>query len=355
MSLCEALRILQSSLHILQFRPSPNVLPFSGTLPTLLRTNPQSPVPELPDLTIYIESLQSRIVGQQLLMVRLGNPFILRTFDPPLGSVSGKVVESIRRIGKRIVIGLEGELFIVIHLMIAGRFHWKKPRAKVSGKIAHAAFDFPTGTLMLTEASTKKRASIHLVHGKEKLAEFDRGGLEVLGSSRDGFQESLLRENRTLKRALTDPRLFSAIGNAYSDEILHHARLSPLKLTRQLNEEEITRLHLSVGTVLIDWTNRLRAEVGTGFPEKVTAFHSEMAVHGRFGLPCPDCGSKVQRIVYAENECNYCPRCQTGGKLLSDRSLARLLKDDWPKTIEELELAEEKMATGADPGVTRPG
>jgi formamidopyrimidine-DNA glycosylase len=297
-------------------------------------------MPELPDLTVYIESLQTRIVGQRIETIRLGNPFILRTFDPPLSIASGKIVKSVQRIGKRIVIELEGEFFIVIHLMIAGRFHWKRPKAKVSGKVAHAAFDFSSGTLMLTEASTKKRASIHLVKGRDLLSEFDRGGLEVLGSSPGTFRETLTRENRTLKRALTDPRLFSAIGNAYSDEILHNAGLSPLKLTRQLSQEEIARLHRSVAKILTDWTERLRKEVGSGFPEKVTAFHAEMAVHGRFGLPCPVCGSKVQRIVYAENECNYCPRCQTGGKLLSDRSLARLLKEDWPKTIDELELTE---------------
>jgi formamidopyrimidine-DNA glycosylase len=298
-------------------------------------------MPELPDLTIYVDSLQARIVGQRLEMIRLGNPFILRTFDPPLSSASDKMVIGVHRIGKRIVIELEGAIFIVVHLMIAGRFHWKKPKAKVSGKIVHAGFDFQAGTLMLTEASTKKRASIHLVRGRDSLSEFDRGGLEVLGSSIEVFRETLMRENRTLKRALTDPRLFSAIGNTYSDEILHDARLSPLKLTRKLNQEEILQLHASIARVLSDWTERLRKEVGTGFPEKVTAFHAEMAVHGRFGLPCPVCGSKVQRIVYAENECNYCPRCQTGGKLLSDRSLARLLKEDWPKTIDELELAEE--------------
>lgn len=297
-------------------------------------------MPELPDLTIYVESLQKRIVGQRLEAVRLGNPFILRTFDPPVSSASGKTVTGISRIGKRIVLELEGDLFVVIHLMIAGRFHWKKPNAKVSGKIVHAGFDFSSGTLMLTEASTKKRASIHLVRGRGLLKEFDRGGLEVAGTGLDVFRETLTRENRTLKRALTDPTIFSAIGNAYSDEILHDARLSPLKLTRQLSQEEIERLHHSIGNVLTQWTERLRKEVGKGFPEKVTAFHKEMAVHGRFGLPCPVCGSKVQRIVYAENECNYCPRCQTGGRLLSDRSLARLLKGDWPKTIDELELAE---------------
>ncbi|MDP2884090.1 MAG: DNA-formamidopyrimidine glycosylase family protein [Ignavibacteria bacterium] len=298
-------------------------------------------MPELPDLTIYIESLQARIVGQRLENIRLSNPFILRTVEPPSSSASGKTVRRVWRIGKRIVIELEGEFYIVIHLMIAGRFHWKEPKAKTSGKVAHAAFDFATGTLMLTEASTKKRASIHLVKGASDLAQFERGGLELMDSSLESFHEALLRENRTLKRALTDPRMFSAVGNAYSDEILHHARLSPLKLTRQLTAEEISSLYHSTLIILNEWTERLRKKTGTGFPEKVTAFHVEMAVHGRFGQPCPVCGSKVQRIVYAENECNYCPRCQTGGKMLSDRSLARLLKDDWPKTIDELESGEK--------------
>jgi formamidopyrimidine-DNA glycosylase len=294
-------------------------------------------MPELPDLTIYLEYLEQRIVGQRVDNIRLNNPFILRTFDPPISSASGKIVKCVSRIGKRIVFELENELYIVIHLMIAGRFHWKKPKAKIGGKVSHAGFDFPAGTLLLTEASTKKRASMHLVKGREALAQFDRGGLEVLDSSLDSFHGALVRENRTLKRALTDPRLFSAIGNAYSDEILHRAKLSPLKLTRQLSNEEVAQLHRSTKSVLTEWTQRLRQETGMGFPEKVTAFHAEMAVHGRFGHPCPVCGSKVQRIVYAENECNYCARCQTGGKILSDRSLARLLKDDWPRTIDELE------------------
>jgi formamidopyrimidine-DNA glycosylase len=298
-------------------------------------------MPELPDITLYVESLQQRIVGQQLQRIRLGNPFILRSVDPPVSDVSGKGVVGLRRIGKRIIFELEGGLFIVIHLMIAGRFHWKKPKAKVGGRIVHAGFDFPAGTLLLTEASTKKRASMYIVQGSGALAQFDRGGMEVMDSSLDAFRGALARENRTLKRALTDPRLFSAIGNAYSDEILHRARLSPLKLTSQLTDEEIAGLHHSTTRVLTEWIERLRKETGAGFPEKVTAFHAEMAVHGRFGLPCPVCGSKVQRIVYAENECNYCARCQTGGKLLSDRSLARLLKDDWPKTIDELEREAE--------------
>jgi formamidopyrimidine-DNA glycosylase len=298
-------------------------------------------MPELPDLTVYIESLEARVKGERLENIRLNNPFILRTFDPPLSSASGKVVKRVSRIGKRIVFELEDELFLVVHLMIAGRFHWKKPKARVGGRMVHAGFDFPAVTLLLTEASTKKRASMHLVKGREALAQFDRGGLEVLDSSLDSFRGALVRENRTLKRALTDPRLFSAIGNAYSDEILHRAKLSPLKLTRQLSDEEVVQLHGSTKSVLTEWTQRLKQETGSGFPEKVTAFHAEMAVHGRFGHPCPVCGSKVQRIVYAENECNYCARCQTGGKMLSDRSLARLLKDDWPKTIDELESGEQ--------------
>jgi formamidopyrimidine-DNA glycosylase len=297
-------------------------------------------MPELPDLTLYVDSLQARIAGQRLEDVRLSNPFILRTVDPLLHTVDGKLVKSVQRIGKRIIFELEGELFIVIHLMIAGRFHWKKPRAKSPGKVGHAAFHFSTGTLLLTEASTKKRASIHIVNGKSALQEFDRGGLEILNASATSFRNVLLRENRTLKRALTDPRLFSAIGNAYSDEILHCAKLSPLKLTRQLTAREISTLHHATISTMKQWIDRLRRELGDSFPEKVTAFHEQMAVHGRYGKPCPVCGSKVQRIVYAENECNYCPRCQTEGKMLSDRSLARLLKADWPKTIEELENAE---------------
>jgi formamidopyrimidine-DNA glycosylase len=294
-------------------------------------------MPELPDLTIYIESLQARIVGQRLENIRLASPFILRTVEPRMDEVQGKTIFGLQRIGKRIVFKLEDELYLVIHLMIAGRFHWKKPKSRIPGKVGHAAFDFPTGTLLLTEASTKKRASMHLVRGKSALAEFDRGGIEVLESSLEAFRSALLGENHTVKRSLTDPRLFSAIGNAYSDEILHRSRLSPLKLTRQMTEDEIVRLHRATISTLQEWIERLRSETGSEFPEKVTAFREEMAVHGRFGKPCPACGSRIQRIVYAENECNYCPRCQTGGRLLSDRSLARLLKDDWPKTIDDLE------------------
>ncbi|MBI3580379.1 MAG: formamidopyrimidine-DNA glycosylase [Ignavibacteriales bacterium] len=294
-------------------------------------------MPELPDVTIYIESLQARVLNQPLQNIRISSPFLVRSVEPPIDAAKGKKVVGFHRIGKRIVFELEGNLFLIIHLMIAGRFHWKKLGAKPAGKIGLAAFDFPNGTLLLTEVSTKKRASLHLAQGKAALEEFNRGGLEVLSSSLDDFRSALLIENHTLKRTLTDPRLFSAIGNAYSDEILHRAALSPLRQTKQLTEEEIFRLHKATQETLNEWIERLRKQIGNEFPEKVTAFHNEMAVHGKFGKPCPVCGSKVQRIVYAENECNYCPRCQTGGKMLADRSLSRLLKADWPKTIEELE------------------
>ncbi|MBI3579564.1 MAG: formamidopyrimidine-DNA glycosylase, partial [Ignavibacteriales bacterium] len=294
-------------------------------------------MPELPDVTIYIESLQARVLNQPLQNIRIASPFLVRSVEPPIEMAKGKSVIGFHRIGKRIVFELEGDLYLILHLMIAGRFHWKKLGAKPAGKIGLAAFDFPNGTLLLTEASTKKRASLHLVTGKAALAKFNRGGLEVLTASLDDFRTALLKENHTLKRSLTDPRLFSAIGNAYSDEILHRAQLSPLRQMRQLTEEEISRLHRATQETLNEWIDRLRKETGNNFPEKVTAFHGEMAMHGKFGKPCPVCGSKVQRIVYAENECNYCPRCQTGGKLLADRSLSRLLKADWPKTIEELE------------------
>ena len=297
-------------------------------------------MPELPDITVYVESTEARIKGLRLENIRLGNPFILRTVDPPLSATFSKTVQGVERIGKRIVLALEDDLFVVIHLMIAGRLHWKKPKFKLPGRVGHAAFDFADGTLLLTEAGTKKRASIHLVHDRSSLAAFERGGLELLGSSLKSFHTALTRENRTLKRALTDPRLFSGIGNAYSDEILHRSRLSPLTLTQKLSDNEIIRLHSATIATMNEWIKRLRDEAGGEFPEKVTAFRQEMAVHGKFGKPCPACGTKVQRIVYAENESNYCPRCQTGGRMLSDRSLARLLKDDWPKTIDELEQSE---------------
>ncbi len=294
-------------------------------------------MPELPDVTVYIERLNAFIGGQRLEQVRLASPFVLRSAAPPISEMAGKRVLGFRRIGKRIAIGLEEELFLVIHLMIAGRLHWKERAAKIPGRVGLAAFDFAKGTLLFTEASSKKRASIHLVRGEGQLREFDRGGLEVLGADLPAFQAVLARENHTLKRALTDPRLFSGIGNAYSDELLHGARLSPVKLTAQLTPEESARLFTAAQETLSVWISRLRKEVGEGFPEKVTAFREGMAVHGRFGKPCPVCGSRVQRIVHAENETNYCPRCQTGGKLLADRALSRLLKKDWPKTAEELE------------------
>lgn len=294
-------------------------------------------MPELPDITIYIESLQSRIVGRPLERIRIASPFLLRSVDPPITEAQHKVVVGLCRIGKQIVWELEHELFLVFHLMVAGRFHWKNRGAKIGGKIALAAFDLPQGTLLLTEAGTRKRASLHLTREKASLGAFNRGGLEVLNSSLEQFRAALLKENHTLKRTLTDQKLFSGIGNSYSDEILHRAKLSPLKQSRKLTEQEISRLHASARETLNEWIDRLRNQTGTLFPEKVTAFRPEMAVHGKFGQPCPVCGARVQRIVYAENECNYCPQCQTGGKILADRALSRLLKNDWPKTIEELE------------------
>jgi formamidopyrimidine-DNA glycosylase len=294
-------------------------------------------MPELPDVQLYIERLEPRIVGERLQRVRLQSPFLLRSVEPPLRSVEGRRVTRLRRIGKRIAIGLEQELYLVLHLMIAGRLRWRDAGAKLSRKMGLAAFDFSTGTLLLTEASTKKRASLHVVRGIDALEELNPGGLEVLEASETEFQEALVRENRTLKRALTDPRLFSGIGNAYSDEILHRARLSPLKRTRQLDPAEVHALCAATRDTLLEWIERLRAQVADGFPEKVTAFHDEMAVHGRHRQPCPVCGDPVQRIVYAQNECNYCARCQTGGKLLADRALSRLLRGDWPRSLEELE------------------
>jgi len=294
-------------------------------------------VPELPDVVIYIERLQARVGGQVLDKVRLASPFVLRSVDPPIREAEGKKVIGFRRLGKRIVMGLEADLFLVFHLMIAGRFHWKERSAKLPGKLALAAFDFSVGTLLLTEASSKKRASLHLVRGEQSLQQFNRGGLEVLEVDFEAFRATLQKENHTLKRALTDPTLFSGIGNSYSDELLHRARLSPVKLTSQLNDDEVRRLYGATQETLTVWTDRLRREVGEGFPEKVTAFRDGMAVHGRYRQPCPVCGSPVQRIVYSENETNYCPRCQTGGRLLADRSLSRLLKSDWPRTLEELE------------------
>ncbi len=302
-------------------------------------------MPELPDIVVYLERLRPRIQGQCLEHARIASPFLLRTFDPPFSEVEGKEVLGLRRLGKRIVWAFASDLFAIFHLMIAGRFHWNPHGAKVPRKVGLAAFDFPTGTLLLTETGTKKRASLHLARGEAALASHNPGGLEVLETDEASFRTALLKENHTLKRALTDPRLFSGIGNAYSDEILHSSRLSPLALTQRMTEEEISRLFLSTRRSLLDWTERLRREVGDGFPEKVTAFREGMAVHGRFGQPCPVCGTAVQRIVYAENETNYCPRCQTNGKVLADRSLSRLLKDDWPRSIEELE--EGRVQSGA--------
>jgi formamidopyrimidine-DNA glycosylase len=296
-------------------------------------------VPELPDVTVYIEALEERIVGQTLDGYAILSPFILRTVDPPLDAVVGKTVLRVSRLGKRIVMEFDDELFVVIHLMIAGRFRWIAPNArkKVPARISLAEFEFPTGTLVLTEAGTKRRASLHLIKGRNALAQFDRGGLEVLSASQDEFAERLRRENHTLKRSLTDPRLFSGIGNAYSDEILHRAKLSPMKLTSRLSDDEVARLFDATRDILVEWTDRMRAERGEGFPEKVTAFREGMAVHGRYREPCPVCGAPVQRIRYKDNETNYCVTCQTDGKLLADRALSRLLKQDWPKTLEELE------------------
>jgi formamidopyrimidine-DNA glycosylase len=294
-------------------------------------------VPELPDVVVYLDALAPRVVGTTLERIRLSSPFVVRSVEPPLTHAFGTRVEGLRRIGKRIVLVLSGDLFLVIHLMIAGRFRWKDRGAKVPGKLGLAAFDFTHGTLLLTEASTRKRAAIHLVRGEGALAAFDAGGLEVLDAGLDAFRAALGRERHTIKRSLTDPHLFAGIGNAYSDEILHRARLSPVAMSDRLSDEEIARLYDATRATLTEWTARLRAQVGTGFPERVTAFRPEMAVHGRYRAPCPVCGSPVQRIVHAENESNYCPTCQTGGKLLADRSLSRVLKADWPKTLEELD------------------
>ncbi len=291
-------------------------------------------MPELPDVTVYVEALRARVLGEALLGVRVASAFVVRTFDPPLSSAVGRRVLDVRRLGKRVVFELEGGLFLVIHLMIAGRLRWLDKGEKIPGKLGLAAFDFAKGTLLLTEAATKKRASIHLARA---LDEFRRSGIEPLECTLEEFEKALRSENHTLKRALTDPRLFSGIGNAYSDEILHRAKLSPAQLTQKLPPGDAARLFEATRAVLVEWTDRLREQARGGFPEKVTAFREEMAVHGKFRKPCPVCGTAVQRIAYADNETNYCPRCQTGGKLLSDRSLARLLHDDWPKTIEELE------------------
>jgi formamidopyrimidine-DNA glycosylase len=294
-------------------------------------------MPELPDIAAYISALESRIVGQPLLRVRLASAFLLRTAQPPITNVEGRVVRELRRIGKRIAIGVEGDLWLVLHLMIAGRLHWRPPEAKLAGRNNLAAFDFPNGSVVLTEAGTKRRASLHILSGEDGLRSVDPGGIDIFSSDLSSFRAALTAENRTLKRALTDPRVVSGIGNAYSDEILHAAQLSPITLTHKMEPDEWERLYTATLNTLELWIDRLRAESETGFPEKVTAFRKDMAVHGRYEKPCPRCGDKVLRIRYADNETNYCARCQTGGKVLADRSLSRLLGSDWPRTLEELE------------------
>jgi len=299
-------------------------------------------VPELPDIAAYIRALETRIVGQSIERVRLTSPFLLRTVQPPLASVEGRAVRELRRIGKRIAISVDGDLWLVLHLMIAGRLHWRPPGAKLAGRQNLAAFDFPNGSLVLTEAGTKRRASLHVVSGEEGLRSIDPGGIEVFSIDLTSFRDALTAENRTLKRALTDPRLVSGIGNAYSDEILHAAQLSPIALTHKLQPREWERLFEATRHTLQLWIGRLRAEAGAGFPEKVTAFRKGMAVHGRYGEPCPRCGEKILRVRYADNETNYCARCQTGGKVLADRGLSRLLGSDWPRTLEELEALKRR-------------
>jgi formamidopyrimidine-DNA glycosylase len=294
-------------------------------------------MPELPDILAYIEALTPRVVGQPIEQAKILSPFVLRTVDPPFSVIQGRHVRAVDRIGKRLIFALDERLYIVIHLMIAGRLRWRPRGGKLFGRITLAAFDFPTGTLALTEAGTKRRASIHLLRGESSLEQFHRGGLNVLEISEEQFAERLRSESHTLKRALTDPRLFDGIGNAYSDEILHRARLSPLQLTRRLDDDGVRRLYASAQSTLREWIDRLRAEARDAFPEKVTAFREGMAVHGRFKQPCPVCGAPVQRIRYADNETNYCARCQTEGRLLADRAMSRLLKEDWPRTLEELE------------------
>jgi formamidopyrimidine-DNA glycosylase len=294
-------------------------------------------MPELPDIAAYISALEPRIVGQPIKRVRLASPFLLRTVEPPIVDVEERIVRQLRRIGKRIAIGVEGDLWLVLHLMIAGRLHWRTPGAKLSGRQSLAAFDFPNGSLVLTEAGTKRRASLHVVTSEEGLRSVDPGGIDIFASDLASFRAALTAENRTLKRALTDPRLVSGIGNAYSDEILHAAQLSPVTLTHKLEQHEWERLFAAARQTLSVWIDRLRAQAEDGFPENVTAFRKDMAVHGRYGKPCPRCGEKIQRIRYADNETNYCARCQTGGRVLADRGLSRLLGSDWPRTLEELE------------------
>jgi formamidopyrimidine-DNA glycosylase len=299
-------------------------------------------MPELPDIAAYISALEARVVGQPIEHIRLASPFLLRTVQPSIADIDGRMVRELRRIGKRIAIGVEGDLWLVLHLMIAGRLHWRPRGAKLAGRKSLAAFDFPNGSLVLTEAGTKHRASLYLFAGEDALQSVDPGGIDVFSSNLASFREALTAENRTLKRALTDPRILSGIGNAYSDEILHAAQLSPITLTQKLKPDEWERLFAATQNTLKLWIDRLRAEAETGFPEKVTAFRKEMAVHGRYGEPCPRCGEKIQRIRYADNETNYCARCQTGGKVLADRSLSRLLRSDWPRTLDELEALKRR-------------
>jgi formamidopyrimidine-DNA glycosylase len=304
-------------------------------------------VPELPDVVAYLTALEPRVLGQRLARIRLASPFVLRSVDPPVSGVEGRTVVGLRRVGKRIVLALEGEVFVVIHLMIAGRLHWRPAGARPPGRVGLAALDFPDGTLTLTEAGTRRRASIHLVRGAAALGALDPGGLDVFTATPAAFRSAVTRERHTLKRTLTDPRLLDGIGNAYADEILHRARLSPVRMTDQLGDDELGRLLAAARTVLTEWIERLSAAARLDFPEKVTAFREGMAVHGRYGQPCPDCGAPVQRIVHAENETNYCAACQTGGRLLADRALSRLLRRDWPRTLEELE---ERLPGGASRG-----
>jgi formamidopyrimidine-DNA glycosylase len=318
-------------------------------------------MPELPDVTVYVERLGALTIGRPLEAIRIASPFVLRTVSPSPGELRGARIASVERLGKRIIVGVDGDRFLVIHLMIAGRLRWKPRGERLPAKVGLAAFDFPDGTLVFTEASPKKRASLHIVAGRAALAEFDRGGLDVFGATVAAFAERLRSERHTIKRALTDPTLFDGIGNAYSDEILHAAKLSPFRMTSSITDAEIAALHEACVATLNLWTQRFRDEVGAGFPDKVTAFRPEMAVHGKYGQPCPVCGTKVQRIVYADNEANYCPTCQTEGRLLADRSLSRLLKEDWPRSLEELEerkaqrIAAPPAATSiAKPSVAKP-
>lgn len=299
-------------------------------------------MPELPDISAYITALEGRIIGEPIEHVRLASPFLLRTVEPPLASVEGRKIRELRRIGKRIAIGVETDLWIVLHLMIAGRLHWRDPGATLAGRNQLAAFDFPNGSLVLTEAGAKRRASLHVLQGEEQLREMDPGGIDVFASTLASFQAALTMENRTLKRALTDPRIVSGIGNAYSDEILHAAQLSPITLTRKLSSVEWERLFTATRSTLQRWIDQLRSEAQAKFPEKVTAFRKDMAVHGKYGQPCPRCGQKIQRIRYADNETDYCAHCQTGGKVLADRGLSRLLGSDWPRTLDELEALKRR-------------